>query len=229
MIAFRVMKKLIPILTFATLIGLANQSNAQGHPQRPDWDSLKKRIEGAVERGDLTRDQANQKYLEIKKKAAAAQPKAPSDRPAPHPHHPMPGADSADPLGRVLGTLIREGKINAMDAARIRRAASIAPPRPPTPQIHDRQPPRPPEHLKNQMHELLKAAQNELAQIREIRMQLQKSRQSHEAEVTERREHEMKREAVDRERERPARPIPPMRERAAREAQKPEPRREQEN
>ncbi len=34
---------------------------------RPNWDQIKKRIEGAVERGDMTRDQANKKYEALKK------------------------------------------------------------------------------------------------------------------------------------------------------------------
>jgi beta-lactamase regulating signal transducer with metallopeptidase domain len=39
-------------------------------PKRPDWENIKKRIEGAVKRGDMTRKQADAKYIEIKKHMA---------------------------------------------------------------------------------------------------------------------------------------------------------------
>jgi polyhydroxyalkanoate synthesis regulator phasin len=45
----------------------------QGRPRsdaRPDWENIKKRIEGAVERGDMTREQADAKYREIKERMA---------------------------------------------------------------------------------------------------------------------------------------------------------------
>jgi polyhydroxyalkanoate synthesis regulator phasin len=35
-----------------------------------DWESIKKRIEGAVKRGDITREEADAKYEEIKKRTA---------------------------------------------------------------------------------------------------------------------------------------------------------------
>ena len=35
-----------------------------------DWDAIKERIEGAVDRGDITRDEADAKYVEIKKEIA---------------------------------------------------------------------------------------------------------------------------------------------------------------
>ena len=38
-----------------------------GHP---DWESIKRRIEGAVERGDMTREEADAKYREIKQRMA---------------------------------------------------------------------------------------------------------------------------------------------------------------
>jgi len=41
--------------------------------QRPDWDAIKQRIEAAVERGDLTREEADAKYREIKKQMSRKQ------------------------------------------------------------------------------------------------------------------------------------------------------------
>jgi len=37
---------------------------------RPNWENIKKRIESAVDRGDMTRDEANAKYREIRRKMA---------------------------------------------------------------------------------------------------------------------------------------------------------------
>ena len=34
---------------------------------QPNWEAIKRRIEGAVERGDLTREEADAKYRELKK------------------------------------------------------------------------------------------------------------------------------------------------------------------
>ena len=36
--------------------------------KRRDWGAIKRRIEGAVDRGDLTREEADAKYREIKKR-----------------------------------------------------------------------------------------------------------------------------------------------------------------
>ena len=38
----------------------------RGDRKRPDWEGIKRRIEGAVERGDMTREEADAKYKEIR-------------------------------------------------------------------------------------------------------------------------------------------------------------------
>jgi len=40
----------------------------KGADRKIDWESIKKRIEGAVKRGDMTREQADAKYTEIKER-----------------------------------------------------------------------------------------------------------------------------------------------------------------
>ncbi len=43
----------------------------RGHTQDDlDWDNVQRRIEGAVERGDMTREEADAKYREIKQRMA---------------------------------------------------------------------------------------------------------------------------------------------------------------
>lgn len=38
--------------------------------EKPDWDAIRRRIEAAVERGDLTREEADAKYREIREQMA---------------------------------------------------------------------------------------------------------------------------------------------------------------
>jgi polyhydroxyalkanoate synthesis regulator phasin len=49
---------------------MADQQSGRRSDTRPDWDSIKRRIEGAVERGDITREEADAKYREIKERMA---------------------------------------------------------------------------------------------------------------------------------------------------------------
>ena len=44
------------------------EKHATRKPTRPDWEGIKARIEGAVKRGDITREQADAKYKEIKER-----------------------------------------------------------------------------------------------------------------------------------------------------------------
>jgi hypothetical protein len=39
----------------------------EGKPDKVDWEAVKRKIEGAVEHGDLTREEAGAKYEELKK------------------------------------------------------------------------------------------------------------------------------------------------------------------
>ena len=54
-------------------LGAMRRMMAERHKERTDvdWDAIKRRIEGAVERGDLTREEADAKYRVIKKQVAA--------------------------------------------------------------------------------------------------------------------------------------------------------------
>ncbi len=48
---------------------MAGQVERQGGDrERPDWEGFKRRIEGAVKSGDITREQADAKYKEIEEK-----------------------------------------------------------------------------------------------------------------------------------------------------------------
>ena len=44
----------------------------RGGAARPDWEGIKKRIEGAVERGDMSREEADAKYKEIRERMAGS-------------------------------------------------------------------------------------------------------------------------------------------------------------
>ncbi|MHC4442172.1 MAG: hypothetical protein ACYTBZ_11385 [Planctomycetota bacterium] len=49
---------------------IAGQAKRGDDKREVDWDAIKKKIEGAVERGDLTREEADAKYRAIKKRMA---------------------------------------------------------------------------------------------------------------------------------------------------------------
>ena len=58
----------------ARLAGMRKMMGERKHEgadrKRPDWESIKKRIEGAVKSGKMTREEADVKYKEIKKRMA---------------------------------------------------------------------------------------------------------------------------------------------------------------
>lgn len=137
------MKKKIPTLALATLLASPAWTHAQDEKKRPDFESIRKRIEAAVESGDMTRDQANQKYAEIKKGMMASPakkfipakkgmmdpfgkkggPPKLMDRPAPQ---------GPEPLKRLLGEMVKQDKLDEKSAARIYQAAfGNRPPSPP--------------------------------------------------------------------------------------------------
>jgi len=207
------MKKSLITLTLTALLGSFLQAEPDDHTdhretdaprtERPDWDSLKKRIEGAVERGDLTRDQANEKYLEIKKKMGPKRPdqkSAPPLKKAPMRDHARPRDGKPDALGKVLAPLIRQGKLTPGEAAQIRRAAMVGK-RPMPPKDHPRRArqhppisPRSHDRIGTEMHQLLEKARQELAQIHEIRKNLEELRNHRERETAERHLREERRE-----------------------------------
>lgn len=220
------MKKTIPTLTLAALLtGMIGQTAAQERGDRPardlpadkavrpDWESIKKRIEGAVERGDLTRDQANEKYAEIRERAGQRRPDARPDRPqgpgprgsgpggkppgVKGPQRPAfgPGGVPSDALSKVLMPLVRQGKLTPMDVARIRRAAMAGPPhqgmpheaRPAPQHTHDR-----PAHGPRPSDEDLERLKNEMRETLEVaRNQLAEIREMRQGLEQAHRNHEM--------------------------------------
>lgn len=169
------MKKLIPILTLTALLCPLMPAQERDRDARPaprdgekpkseqiDWDSLKKRIEGAVERGDMTRDEANQKYAEIKKKNA---PRERITRPGQD--RPMVRRGRPTDLSEIVSDLVSQKKITSENARRILQAASI---NRPSPQFRP-QPPRD-QQMAAELREVLNAARAELAQLREARERL---------------------------------------------------------
>lgn len=103
--------------------------------EQPNWENLKKRIEGAVKRGDLTREQANQKYAEIKKNAGE-RPKRPQIQRGQQ----APQQVRRQALQPILRQLIEAKKITGDDAARIMRAAMSHQPTPPRGEHRDERP-----------------------------------------------------------------------------------------
>ncbi len=49
---------------------MMDDQGERGDRKRPDWEGIKKRIEGAVQRGDMTREEADAKYKEIRERMA---------------------------------------------------------------------------------------------------------------------------------------------------------------
>ncbi|MGC6457526.1 MAG: hypothetical protein ACON4R_04080 [Akkermansiaceae bacterium] len=200
-----------------------------------DMEGIKKRIEGAVKNGDLTRDQANQKYAEVKKRMMSS----PRKKYAPAKKGPMdsfgkkgglpkmmirPMGQGPEALKRVLGEMMRQGKIDEKSAARIYGAAfGDRAPTPTRPMVRpmarsmtpsarpmarpQRYQPQPSHHgpMAAEMKKLLEAARRELTEIREMRKGLEEELRHHELEMErrhlmeERREFEEQRHAAERE------------------------------
>lgn len=237
MLAEGVMKKMISTLSLAALLtGTVGQVSAQersdrptrnsppGQPIRPVWESIKKRMEGAVERGDLTREQAKQKYAELKQKMSD-RPRPDGDRPLAD--HPMPHGPEA--LKHALGELLKSGRLGERDAARLFQAAFGDGP-PPRHGVPGDQPM--PGRMTNELRETLEAARRELAEIREIRTNLERARRNQEIQMNERRldaerrELAEQREAMEREHDNRVRELREMAEVRRREMGEESPRRD---
>ncbi len=185
------MKKLLSTLTLSALLVSSlsaqerdrDQRTSRGKPDQAkienfDWDRVKERIEGAVKRGDMTRDQANQKYTELKKKLAA-KPQVNRDQPLrarPENSRQGPGQRRPDALGKVLGELIAQNKINREDARKIFEAAYAS--RPQMPVRHDRTNPQ--GKLVGELRDVLNQAREELEEIREAREDMQRHHEERE-------------------------------------------------
>jgi hypothetical protein len=185
------MKKLLPSLTLTALLVSSLSAQNRDRNQRPDhdkadqpkiekidWDRFKERIEGAVKRGDITRDQANQKYTELKKRIGD-RPQAKRDqalRENPENSRQAPGERSPDALGRVLGELIAQKKINRDDARRIFEAVRVG--RPQVPARQDRRIPQ--GEVAEELRDVLNQARRELAELRETRRGMAREHGEHE-------------------------------------------------
>lgn len=226
MVSKGAMKNILPTLTISALLVLSlaaqeRERAPRGRTDQPkaenfDWDRFKERIEGAVERGDMTRDQANEKYAELKKKLTG---KAQAERDQPlraKPENPrqFPGQRRPDALGRVLGELIAQKKINREEARKIFEAAHASKSQMPAHQ--DR--PNPQGRIMDELRDTLNQAREELADIREAREELARGHEEHEYHRREIAEREELRERENAERMERARHAEMMRKREEEEA-----------
>ncbi|MEN8773930.1 MAG: hypothetical protein ABF379_10105 [Akkermansiaceae bacterium] len=186
------MKRLIPTLTLSAILVSSLCAQERDRDQRPargkadqpktqkvDWDRLKERIEGAVDRGDMTREQADQKYAELKKKISA-ESQSKRDQPLrmkPENYRQIPGQTRRpDALTRVLGELIAQKKINRDDARKIFEAANSnraqLPSRQDRPDTNGRD--------AGQLRDILNQAKKELAEIQEAHRRMSEAHRDHE-------------------------------------------------
>ena len=161
------------------------KKEAQPKIEKANWDRIKERIEGAVERGEMTREQADQKYKELKKSLEAKsqgnrnQPKR--ARPGSSPQ--IPRQRRPDALGQLVGKLVAEKKINREDARRIIETASASrPPMQNRPNTHGR--------ISGELRDILDQARNELAELQEAREEMHREHEEWERHRDEHAEHE---------------------------------------
>ena len=161
------------------------KKEAQPKIEKANWDRIKERIEGAVERGEMTREQADQKYKELKKSLEAKsqgnrnQPKR--ARPGSSPQ--MPRQRRPDALGQLVGKLVAEKKINREDARRIIETASASrPPMQNRPNTHGQ--------ISGELRDILDQARNELAELQEAREEMHREHEEWERHRDEHAEHD---------------------------------------
>ncbi len=165
MLSEGVMKRLLASLTSLTLLCSAahaqDREQQRDHPdaQRTvDWDQINKRIESAVARGEMSRDQANAKYTEIKRNLApreAAQHDQKHDR------------DDLSPEARLkmlLGRLVESKQISREVAVQIHQLAFESHEEGPGPKQHEHL-----ERLGGELERLIDRAHHELKAIEETR------------------------------------------------------------
>jgi len=179
------MKKILTSLTSLTILCSAAHAQDRGHQRdRPadrhtvNWDQIKQRIESAVDRGDLTREQANARYNEIKKNHA------PRDAREHDQKHERPDLPRDARLKMLLGRLVESGKISREVSGQIQHLAF---------EDHGKDPePRPHEHLEKlagELERLIDRARHELGELEETREHLNGERRER-GENEERRAHE---------------------------------------
>ena len=161
------------------------KKEAQPKIEKANWDRIKERIEGAVERGEMTRKQADQKYKELKRSLEAKsqgnrnQPKR--ARPGSSPQ--IPRQRRPDALGQLVGKLVAEKKINREDACRIIETASASrPPMQNRPNTHGQ--------ISGELRDILDQARNELAELQEAREEMHREHEEWERHRDEHAEHD---------------------------------------
>ena len=140
---------------------------AQPKIEQVNWDRVKERIEGAVKRGDMTRKEADQKYAELKKSLEAKSQgnSNQSDRARPGISPQISRQRRPDALGRLVGELVAQKKINRDDARRIIEAANASrSPMQNRPSTHG--------EITRELRDILNQARHELAKLQEAREEL---------------------------------------------------------
>jgi len=140
---------------------------AQPKIEKVNWDRVKERIEGAVKRGDMTRKEADQKYAELKKSLEAKSQgnSNQSDRARPGISPQISRQRRPDALGRLVGELVAQKKINRDDARRIIEAANASrSPMQNRPSTHG--------EITRELRDILNQARHELAKLQEAREEL---------------------------------------------------------
>ena len=161
------------------------KNSAQPKIEKVNWDRVKERIEGAVKRGDMTRKEADQKYAELKKsiKGKTQGNRNQLDRARPGNSPQIARQRRPDTLGRLVGELVAQKKINRDDARRIIEAANAS--RPP---MQNR--PNPHGEIARELRDILNQARHELAELQEAREELHREHEEQEHHRNERAEHE---------------------------------------
>ena len=161
------------------------KKEAQPKIEKANWDRIKERIEGAIERGEMTREQADQKYKELKKSLEA---KSQGNRNQPNRARPgsspqLPRQRRPDALGQLVGKLVAQKKINREDARRIIETASASrPPMQNRPNTHGQ--------ISGELRDILDQARNELAELQEAREEMLREHEEWERHRDEHAEHE---------------------------------------
>ena len=192
----RAMKRCLTTLALSTL--LVSSLFAQERDRRPgpknsaqpkiekvNWDRVKERIEGAVKRGDMTRKEADQKYAELKKslegKTQGNRNQLDRARPGNSPQ--ISRQRRPDALGRLVGELVAQKKLNRDDARRIIEAANASrPPMQNRPNTHG--------EFARELCDILNQARHELAELQEAREELHREHEEWEHHRNERAEYE---------------------------------------
>jgi hypothetical protein len=153
--------------------------------EKVNWNQIKERIEGAVKRGDMTREQADQKYKELKRSLDA---KSQGNRNQPNRARPgsspqMPRQRRPDALGQLVTELVAQKKIDRDDARRIIETAFASrPPMQNQPNTHGQ--------IASELRDILDQARNELTELQEAREEMHREHEEWEHHSDQHAEHD---------------------------------------